>query len=112
MIRRGLGNVVVSLNVTGSKTVIAIAIAIARGRGIEIVIMKLLMLTMVGVVPMIETITMIRLNISMNETDRVIGRENMTMWMKRVIMDGMNNLNMDICVQRASTGTMTTLNIT
>lgn len=101
------GTAGVTMTVTGSETVIAIV----TGRGIEIVIMKLLMLIVVVLV--IETMTMIRLNINMSETDRVTGKEKLIMWSKRrVIMAGMNNLNMDTSVQRVSMDTMITMIIT
>lgn len=101
----GPGNVVVTMSVIGIVTVIATV----KRRGIGIVIMKLLMLTMIAVDPVIETMTMIRVNINMSETDRVTRRETMIRGSKR---DGMNNLNMDISGQRGSMGAMTTMNIT
>lgn len=91
VIERAIVIAVGTVVVIETDLVIVIVIAIVRGRGIETGIMKLVMLTMIVVILMIENMTLTKLKLSMTETGMVRKRETMIMWSRRMIVDGMNN---------------------
>lgn len=88
-----------------------LVIATVTGRGIGNVIMKLVMLTMIVDVLVIGTMNMIKLNLNMSGIGKVKRKGTMIIWNRRIVMDGMSNLNVNTSVQKESmiTDSMTTM---
>lgn len=88
-----------------------LVIAIVTGRGIGNVIMKLVMLTMIVGVLVIGTMNMIKLNLNMSGIGKVKRKGTMIIRNRRIVMDGMSNLNVNTSVQKESmiTDSMTTM---